>query len=96
MKQDEGAIPILDFLSLDTQGSELEIMQGANQTINKNVIAIQTKASFSSVYENQPLFGDIELHLRQIGFEIASIDILNGIYISNRTPIGLSGSHFPR
>ena len=95
IEREEGKVPAPDFLSLDTQGSELEIMKGAQKTINENVIAIITEASFTPMYKNQPLFGDIELYMRQEGFELASVNVSEANYISNRTPIGLSGLGFP-
>ena len=96
IEREEGKVPAPDFLSLDTQGSELEIMQGAKKTITENVIAIITEVSFTPVYENQPLFGDIEKYMRQEGFELVSVNVSEDNYMSNRTPIGLSGLGFSK
>ena len=94
MVRERGKILPPDFLSLDTQGSELEILKGAEKTIAENVIAIQVEVTFTPMYETQPLFSDIELYLRNKGFELAALETFNPNYISDRTPIGLRGKGF--
>jgi FkbM family methyltransferase len=96
MIRERGRVLPPDFLSLDTQGSELEILKGAEKTIAENVIAIQTEVTFTPMYESQPLFSDIELYLRNKGFQLAALEAFNPNYMSSRTPIGLRGRGFPR
>ena len=56
-----------DLLKLDTQGSELEILSNALQTLSGCLI-IQTEVEFVPLYENQPLFADVDQLLRARGF----------------------------
>jgi FkbM family methyltransferase len=56
-----------DYIKLDTQGAELDILMGAQKTL-KNVLVIQTEVEFIPLYKNQPLFGDIQVFLREQGF----------------------------
>jgi len=56
-----------DLLKLDTQGSELEILSHARQTLSRCLI-VQTEVEFVPLYENQPLFGDVDQLLRASGF----------------------------
>lgn len=58
----------VDFLSLDTQGSELEILYGSAETL-KNSVGIETEVSFRQIYKDSPLFGDISSFLVGQGFE---------------------------
>jgi len=55
-------LPHCDFLSLDTQGSELEILQFAQNTID-NCVGLKLEVSFVEIYKDQPLFGDINKFL---------------------------------
>ena len=58
----------VDFLKLDTQGTELEILQGASHLIAAGVVGIQVEVEFAPIYQGQPLFSDLDGHLRQLGF----------------------------
>ena len=56
-----------DFIKLDTQGSELLILENAVETLG-HVSMIQTEVSFAPLYKNQPLFADVDRFLRAQGF----------------------------
>jgi FkbM family methyltransferase len=58
----------VDFLKLDTQGSELDILRGATETL-RDVFAIDVEVEFQPLYQAQPLFGEVDRHLRGCGFE---------------------------
>lgn len=61
------ALPSCDFLSLDTQGSELDILKGAEVTL-QNCVGLQLEVAFAEIYKGQPLFSDIDAFLRSKGF----------------------------
>jgi FkbM family methyltransferase len=56
-----------DLLKIDIQGSELSVFQ-SGRTRLAQAIAVQTEVSFIPLYKNQPVFGDIDLELRSLGF----------------------------
>jgi FkbM family methyltransferase len=56
-----------DLLKLDTQGSEAEILAHATETLERCLI-VQTEVEFVPLYENQPLFADVDQLLRGRGF----------------------------
>ena len=87
-------IPSPDFLSLDTQGSELEILKGGKNAIQNTIVAIAIEVSFTQIYERQPLFGEITEYLNEIGFDLASLEIFNTESNSHRAPVGLRGKGF--
>lgn len=59
----------VDFLKLDTQGTELEILRGARDYLSTGKIAvIKTEVSLLPVYKDQCTFSDIDRFLKEQGF----------------------------
>ena len=65
----EEGISSIDFLQIDTQGAELRILQGSENLL-KNLLFLKVEVEFASLYENQPLFSDVDLYLRDKGFSL--------------------------
>lgn len=57
----------MDFLVMDAQGSELDILNGATEKL-KSTAVIQVEMSFIPLYKNQPMFADLDAALRHLGF----------------------------
>ncbi|MBI3616088.1 MAG: FkbM family methyltransferase [Candidatus Omnitrophica bacterium] len=60
----------IDFLKLDTQGSELLVLKGAHQTLRSQVVALDIEVEFAPLYESQPLFRDVDAYLAECGFTL--------------------------
>ncbi len=60
-------IAALDLLKIDVQGSELSVFHNGSARLG-DAVAIQTEVSFMPLYKNQPVFGDVDLALRALGF----------------------------
>lgn len=58
------------LITLDVQGYELNAIKGGLKTLQKADIII-AEVSFSQLYENQPLFDDINSILKELGFSYA-------------------------
>ncbi len=78
-----------DFLKLDTQGSEFEILQGAERGLRSDVVFIEVETEFCQLYESQPLFADIDSHLRARGFYLH--DMANHLFVKPRGMHGVGG-----
>lgn len=64
---DKHKIDEVDFIKIDVQGAELDIFKGGKNVL-KNVLKIICEVEFVSMYENQPLFGDVNNFLTQHDF----------------------------
>lgn len=61
----------IDYLKIDTQGTELDILKGAQQLLNQRKIhVIKVEVSTISIYKNQALFSDIDLYLRKHNYQM--------------------------
>ena len=65
-----GALPLAAqrvYLKLDTQGYDLEVLNGARVTLSR-VAALQTEAAFLRIYEGMPGFIETFSRLKELGF----------------------------
>ena len=63
-----------DFIKIDVQGSELNILKGANKTL-ENTFGLELEIEFLEIYKDQPLFGEVCKKLSEKGFQF--IDFVN-------------------
>jgi FkbM family methyltransferase len=66
-----------DLLKIDTQGSEAEILEHASETL-KSCLIVQAEVEFVQLYEDQPLFADVDQLLRSQGFMFHRFSGLQG------------------
>lgn len=72
---DVAAVSDLDYLKLDIQGAELMALQHATEKLQSCTI-IQTEVEFLPMYRQQPLFSEVELFLRGLGFVLHKFEQL--------------------
>ena len=76
-----------DLLKLDVQGFELKILEHAQAVLEQTGL-VQAEVCFVELYEHQPLFADVDRHLRARGFMLHT---LLGIGSRAYKPLVLSG-----
>jgi FkbM family methyltransferase len=64
---DIAEIAQMDFLKMDVQGAEGEVLAHGRAKL-RDTVMIQTEVSFVPLYRDQPSFGEIDLQLRRLGF----------------------------
>ena len=57
----------MDFLKMDIQGAEREVLAHGHGRV-KDAVVIQAEFSFVPLYQGQPVFGEMDLALRALGF----------------------------
>ncbi|MEC4880129.1 MAG: FkbM family methyltransferase [Scytonema sp. PMC 1070.18] len=70
------------FLKMDTQGYDMEVVQGASKTLDK-VLCLQSEISMYANYDNIPSYLDALKYYESLGFQL--IDL----FVANRLPQGI-------
>jgi FkbM family methyltransferase len=68
-------IPTIDFLKLDVEGSELDILQGAETILQNSVLGLSLEVLFHASMRHQPTFSEIDRFLQAMGFQLFDLDI---------------------
>lgn len=69
-----GGIERVDFVKLDTQGTELTILEGAQETLRRGVFGIEVEVQLNPMYEGAALLADVDRFLRPFGYELFDLD----------------------
>ena len=56
-----------DYIKIDVQGAEVAVFKGATRLLQACTL-IETEVEFAQLYKDQPLFADVDAHLRGYGF----------------------------
>ena len=57
----------LDFIKIDIQGGELNVLKGAKESLN-STIGLEIEVEFLELYKDQPLYGDLVNFLKNKRF----------------------------
>lgn len=81
-------LPAPEVLSIDTQGSELDILKGARKALSTvNTLAVEVE--FVPIYVDQPMFQDIFSWLWTAGFEFRKL--LTAYYVKREGEVAVLG-----
>jgi FkbM family methyltransferase len=88
---DLAEIQDIDYLKLDVQGAELDIILGGPRLLQGTAL-VHTEVEFIPIYSDQPLFGDIDVALRKAGLWLHKLDSIQGRalqpLVANNNPHG--------
>ena len=69
--------PAPDFMKLDVQGAEYDILKHATRAL-ESVLVIESEVEFIALYQDQPLFGDLQVYLRDQGLVLHKFIDISG------------------
>ena len=61
------------FLKLDTQGTELDILESGPRLLGESLLGVHTESCFHAFYKGQAVFAEIDSHLRHRGMVLFSL-----------------------
>lgn len=67
----------VDYIKIDVQGAELDVFQNGSMVLGQTMV-VHTEVCFVELYKGQPLFADIDTHLRSKGFQFHTVDYFGG------------------
>jgi len=70
---DRDEVPAPDLLSLDAEGSELDVLTGASRLLDTTILAVRTEVELHQLHKGQPLFGDICEFLARYDFDFVEL-----------------------
>lgn len=80
-------IQTIDFIHMDVQGAELNVLDGAKKILN-NILLIWLEVENIELYKNQPLKKEIENFMHQWGFKklVDTVNYISGdqLYINKK------------
>lgn len=60
----------IDFMKIDTEGAELEILKGSKKYLGNTIIGLELEVQFVERTIGSPLFSDIDNYLKPIGYQL--------------------------
>ena len=81
-----------DFLSIDTEGAEFDILHGSRTLLAHHIIAVKAEVSFIPIRSSHKLFHEVQQFLSDNQFSLADLTVFKAeARYSRPLPIGLRG-----
>lgn len=64
----------IDFLKLDTEGSEYQILLGATKQLQDNILGVRCEVSFDYIFDGMPLFSTLHDFMLSQNFYLLNLD----------------------
>ena len=71
----ENGLEPVEFIKLDVEGGELSVLKGSERLLKKSVIGLNIEVGFCRYRENMPVFSEVDLYLKSLGFELFDLSI---------------------
>jgi FkbM family methyltransferase len=72
----EAGIKTIDYLKIDTDGSDYEVLLGAERMLTDGILGVQVEVQFHGAVDREAnLFSTIDLFLRERGFSLFDLDL---------------------
>lgn len=65
----------VDFLKIDAEGSEYNVLGGAKKVLKDSILGLTLEVGFSQIYNNTALFAEIDQFLRSRNFKLFDLGV---------------------
>tara|TARA_B110000858_G_scaffold116989_1_gene133583 strand:+ start:280 stop:1377 length:1098 start_codon:yes stop_codon:yes gene_type:complete len=66
--------PAPDFIKVDAEGAELEILKGSHKFLGKNVLGIEVEVQFQKRNIDAPSFSEVNSYIQSYGYQLISLE----------------------
>lgn len=70
----EESLASIDYLKIDVEGSEYEVLKGAGDLLS-DILIVKVEVCFVHFRKNQKLFSDVDILMRKFGFDLLRYEI---------------------
>lgn len=86
-------LPRPDVLKMDIQGGELDVLEHGRDTLSA-AVAVIPEVRFAQMYENEPMWAEVDLELRDQGFVLHKMASTKSIPVGNSMRSAMKTEHF--
>jgi FkbM family methyltransferase len=70
-----GHLTDIDVAKIDVQGAELAILEGGTRFLQRELVCLEVEVEFCELYQGQPLFAQVDSHVRRLGLEFWDLQL---------------------
>ena len=74
-----------DWIKLDTQGTDLRLLEGLDESLLSSLMAVDAEPGFSQHYETEDTFGDLHRWMVERGFWMSDIEMTRAVRLRRET-----------
>jgi FkbM family methyltransferase len=76
-----------DCLKVDVEGAELDVLRGAETALERSLV-LDVEVEFYALFRDQPLFADVDVHLRERGWQLLGMQRISWRRTAGLSPAG--------
>ncbi len=79
------ALDRVDWIKLDTQGTDLRLLQALDEPLLTSIMAVDAEPGFDPHYEGEDTFGDLHRWMVEQGFWLSDIELTRAVRLRRET-----------
>jgi FkbM family methyltransferase len=67
----------IDYVDVNTEGHDYYVLKGMKNILNEKAYLVRIEFEFFNVYKKQGSYGDIERFMKELGYELVSLELID-------------------